>query len=111
MNICRFHLIRFSVTVSLSLRVCLIMICLLDGLSQRDSKHKEEVAALQKSISALDREKDALLDEVDHKTEKLVVLQTELSSKVLSSRLLTPVIILHVNTVYAYAYVCANMHS
>ncbi|XP_026161092.1 centrosomal protein of 135 kDa isoform X2 [Mastacembelus armatus] len=50
-------------------------------LSQRTSKHKEEVAALQKSISALDREKDALLDEVDHKTEKMVVLQEELSKK------------------------------
>uniref|UniRef100_A0A7N6C0F4 Centrosomal protein 135 n=1 Tax=Anabas testudineus TaxID=64144 RepID=A0A7N6C0F4_ANATE len=50
-------------------------------LSQRDSKHKEEVAVLQKSISALDREKDALLDEVDQKTEKLVALQAELSKK------------------------------
>ncbi|XP_049443312.1 centrosomal protein of 135 kDa [Epinephelus fuscoguttatus] len=50
-------------------------------LSQRGSKHKEEVAALQKSISALDREKDALQDEVDQKTEKLVVLQDELSKK------------------------------
>ncbi|XP_059197892.1 centrosomal protein of 135 kDa [Centropristis striata] len=51
------------------------------GLSQRGSKHKEEVAVLQKSISALDKEKDALQDEVDQKTEKLVVLQDELSKK------------------------------
>ncbi|XP_042339694.1 centrosomal protein of 135 kDa [Plectropomus leopardus] len=50
-------------------------------LSQRGAKHKEEVAALQKSISALDREKDALQDEVDQKTEKVVVLQEELSKK------------------------------
>uniref|UniRef100_A0A4W6CK48 Centrosomal protein 135 n=1 Tax=Lates calcarifer TaxID=8187 RepID=A0A4W6CK48_LATCA len=48
---------------------------------QRGSKHKEEVAVLQKSISALDREKDALQDEVDQKTEKLVALQEELSKK------------------------------
>uniref|UniRef100_A0A8D3DN38 Centrosomal protein of 135 kDa n=1 Tax=Scophthalmus maximus TaxID=52904 RepID=A0A8D3DN38_SCOMX len=51
-------------------------------LNQRGSKHKEEVAVLQKSISALDREKDALQDEVDQKTEKLVALQEELSKKV-----------------------------
>ncbi|XP_071371659.1 centrosomal protein of 135 kDa [Centroberyx affinis] len=50
-------------------------------LSQQGSNHKEEVAVLQKSISALDREKDALQDEVDQKTEKLVVLQEELSKK------------------------------
>ncbi|XP_074492178.1 centrosomal protein of 135 kDa isoform X2 [Sebastes fasciatus] len=50
-------------------------------LSQRGSKHKEEMFILQKSISALDREKDALQDEVDEKTEKLVVLQEELSKK------------------------------
>ncbi|XP_037627133.1 centrosomal protein of 135 kDa isoform X2 [Sebastes umbrosus] len=50
-------------------------------LSQRGSKHKEEVSVLQKSIYALDREKDALQDEVDEKTEKLVVLQKELSKK------------------------------
>lgn len=40
------------------------------------------MAVLQKSISALDREKDALQDEVDLKTEKLVVVQEELSRKV-----------------------------
>ncbi|XP_068175066.1 centrosomal protein of 135 kDa isoform X2 [Antennarius striatus] len=50
-------------------------------LSQRSSKHKEDVAALQKSISALDREKDALQDDVDQKTEKLEVLQDEKSKK------------------------------
>lgn len=51
-------------------------------LSQHGSKHKEEVAVLHKSISALDREKDVLQDEVDQKTENLVVLQEELSKKV-----------------------------
>ncbi|XP_075943475.1 centrosomal protein of 135 kDa [Anarhichas minor] len=50
-------------------------------LSQRGSKHKEDLSALQKSISALDREKDALQDEVDVKTEKLVALQEDLSKK------------------------------
>uniref|UniRef100_UPI003AAA4C84 centrosomal protein of 135 kDa n=1 Tax=Centroberyx gerrardi TaxID=166262 RepID=UPI003AAA4C84 len=50
-------------------------------LSRQGSNHKEEVTVLQKSISALDREKDALQDEVDQKTEKLVVLQEELSKK------------------------------
>uniref|UniRef100_A0A672HCG7 Centrosomal protein 135 n=1 Tax=Salarias fasciatus TaxID=181472 RepID=A0A672HCG7_SALFA len=50
-------------------------------LSQHSSKHKEEVVALQKSISVLDREKDALQDEVDQKTEKLVFLEEELSKK------------------------------
>lgn len=59
-----------------------ISVCLPGELSQRGSKHKEEVAVLQKSISALDREKDALQDEVDQKTEKLVALQEELSKKV-----------------------------
>lgn len=54
-------------------------------LSQQGSKHKEEVAVLQKSISALDREKDALQDEVDQKTEKLVVLQEENSKKVFTA--------------------------
>lgn len=58
------------------------LICLTGELSQQGSKHKEEVAVLQKSISALDREKDVLQDEVDEKTEKLVVLQEELYKKV-----------------------------
>ncbi|MEQ2203315.1 hypothetical protein XENOCAPTIV_028506, partial [Xenoophorus captivus] len=50
-------------------------------LSQQSSKHKEDVASLQKSISALDREKDALQDEVDQKTEKLVALQNDQTQK------------------------------
>uniref|UniRef100_A0A3B3BWX3 Centrosomal protein 135 n=1 Tax=Oryzias melastigma TaxID=30732 RepID=A0A3B3BWX3_ORYME len=50
-------------------------------LSQQSSKHREEVAGLQRAISALDREKDALQDDVDQKTEKLVALQEELSKK------------------------------
>ncbi|XP_068599752.1 centrosomal protein of 135 kDa [Brachionichthys hirsutus] len=50
-------------------------------LRQQSSKHKEDVAALQKSIAALDREKDVLQDDVDQKTEKLVVLQQENSEK------------------------------
>lgn len=54
-------------------------------LSQQGSKRKEERAVLQKSISALDREKDALQDEVDQKTEKLVVLQEENSKKVFTA--------------------------
>uniref|UniRef100_H3DJV3 Centrosomal protein 135 n=1 Tax=Tetraodon nigroviridis TaxID=99883 RepID=H3DJV3_TETNG len=50
-------------------------------LSQHGSKHKEDASVLQKSIAALDREKDALQDEVDQKTEKLFVLQEENSKK------------------------------
>ncbi|XP_061593989.1 centrosomal protein of 135 kDa isoform X2 [Cololabis saira] len=53
----------------------------LGELSQQSSKHKEEVPFLKKSISALDREKDVLQDEVDQKTEKLVALQEELLKK------------------------------
>ncbi|XP_029988834.1 centrosomal protein of 135 kDa isoform X2 [Sphaeramia orbicularis] len=53
----------------------------MDELNQQGFKHKEEVAVIQKSISALDREKDALQDEVDQKAEKLVVLQEELAKK------------------------------
>lgn len=45
--------------------------------------HKEDLSALQRSIAALDREKDALQDEVDQKTEKLFELQEENSKKVL----------------------------
>lgn len=61
------------------------MFCVPGELSQQGSKHKEEAAILQKSISALDREKDALQDEVDQKTEKLVVLQEENSKKVFTA--------------------------
>lgn len=53
-----------------------------EELSQQGNGHTEEVAALQKSIAALDREKDALQDEVDQKTEKVVALQEENSKKV-----------------------------
>lgn len=44
------------------------------------------MAVLQKSISALDKEKDALQDEVDQKTERLVALQEELTNKVASKK-------------------------
>lgn len=53
-----------------------------EELSQQGNGHTEEVAALHKSIAALDREKDALQDEVDQKTEKVVALQEENSKKV-----------------------------
>lgn len=56
-------------------------------VSQHRSKHREEVAALQASVWALDREKDALQDDVDQKTEKLVVVQEDLSKKVRVSQL------------------------
>lgn len=51
-------------------------------LSQYSTRHKEEVASLHKSIATLDREKDALQDEVDNKTERVVVLQEENAKKV-----------------------------
>lgn len=40
------------------------------------------MAVLHKSISALDREKDALQDEVDQKTETLVAVQEDNTKKV-----------------------------
>lgn len=66
----------------LGLLLSISSFCLTGELSQHGSKHKEEVAVLQKSVSALDREKDALQNEMDEKTEKLVVLQEELYKKV-----------------------------
>lgn len=51
-------------------------------LSQQGHKSKEDVSVLQKSVTALDREKDALQEEVDQKTEKLVALQEENTKKV-----------------------------
>ena len=51
-------------------------------LSIQGSEHKEKVSSLQMSIVALDKEKDTLQDEVDHKTERLVELQQELDKKV-----------------------------
>ncbi|KAM6962785.1 centrosomal protein of 135 kDa [Aplochiton taeniatus] len=50
-------------------------------LSRHGSNKKDEVMILQKTISALDREKDAVQEEVDQKTEKLVLLQEEFSKK------------------------------
>lgn len=51
-------------------------------LSQHGTRNKDEVASLQNTIAILDREKDALQDEVDHKTEKVVALQEENCKKV-----------------------------
>lgn len=67
-----------------------ILSCASGELSQHGSKHKEDVSVLQKSIAALDREKDALQDEVDQKTEKVFVLQEENSKKVGSAALCSP---------------------
>lgn len=53
-------------------------------LSQHGTRHKDETASLQNTIATLDREKDALQDEVDHKTEKVVALQEENCRKVQS---------------------------
>lgn len=52
-------------------------------MSKYVPKHKEEISALQKAISTIDKEKDALQDDVDQKTEKLVALQDELTKKVI----------------------------
>lgn len=59
--------------------------CVAGELGQQGSKNKEDVSILQKSIAALDREKDVLQDEVDQKTEKLVALQEENLRKVLTA--------------------------
>lgn len=61
--------------------------CASGELSQHGSKHKEDVSVLQQSIAALDREKDALQDEVDQKTERMFVLQEENSKKVVLAAL------------------------
>ncbi|KAM9831352.1 centrosomal protein of 135 kDa [Neosynchiropus ocellatus] len=50
-------------------------------MSQLVSRHRQDGAVLQKSVSVLDREKDALQDDVDQKTESLVHLQEELKEK------------------------------
>lgn len=59
--------------------------CVAGELGQQGSKNKEDVSILQKSIAALDREKDVLQDEVDQKTEKLVALQEENLRKVFTA--------------------------
>uniref|UniRef100_A0A8C7GHP2 Centrosomal protein 135 n=1 Tax=Oncorhynchus kisutch TaxID=8019 RepID=A0A8C7GHP2_ONCKI len=51
-------------------------------LSRHGSTQRDGVTVLQKTVSALDREKDALQDDVDQKTESLALLQDELSRKV-----------------------------
>uniref|UniRef100_A0A8C7GFU8 Centrosomal protein 135 n=1 Tax=Oncorhynchus kisutch TaxID=8019 RepID=A0A8C7GFU8_ONCKI len=50
-------------------------------LSRHGSTQRDGVTVLQKTVSALDREKDALQDDVDQKTESLALLQDELSRK------------------------------
>ncbi|XP_061096590.1 centrosomal protein of 135 kDa isoform X1 [Conger conger] len=42
---------------------------------------RDEVNTLQKSVAALDRQKDALQDAVDEKTERIVSLQDEIGNK------------------------------
>uniref|UniRef100_A0A673VYB3 Centrosomal protein 135 n=1 Tax=Salmo trutta TaxID=8032 RepID=A0A673VYB3_SALTR len=51
-------------------------------LSRHGSTQRDGVTVLQKTVSALDREKDALQDDVDQKTESLALLQDELFRKV-----------------------------
>lgn len=80
-----FFLLHFLVVL---LSLCnFLLSCASGELSQHGSKNKEDVSVLQKSIAALDREKDALQDEVDQKTEKVFVLQEENSKKVASAAL------------------------
>uniref|UniRef100_A0A673VZK0 Centrosomal protein 135 n=1 Tax=Salmo trutta TaxID=8032 RepID=A0A673VZK0_SALTR len=50
-------------------------------LSRHGSTQRDGVTVLQKTVSALDREKDALQDDVDQKTESLALLQDELFRK------------------------------
>lgn len=54
-------------------------------LSHHGVSQKDEVSVLQAALAALDREKDALQDTVDQKTETLALLQEELHSKVHST--------------------------
>ncbi|XP_062412603.1 centrosomal protein of 135 kDa [Sardina pilchardus] len=53
----------------------------ISDLSHHGSSQKDEASVLQSALAALDREKDALQDAVDHKTETLALLQDELRSK------------------------------
>ncbi|XP_056115870.1 centrosomal protein of 135 kDa [Rhinichthys klamathensis goyatoka] len=50
-------------------------------LSRHGSSQKDEVATLQRTIASLDREKDSLQDDVDQKTESVVLLQEEIHRK------------------------------
>lgn len=51
-------------------------------MTQQVSRNKQDTSVFQMSMAALDREKDALQDEVDQMTEKVVALEEELSKKV-----------------------------
>ncbi|CAM4693182.1 unnamed protein product [Leuciscus chuanchicus] len=50
-------------------------------LSRHGSSQKDDVAILQRTIASLDREKDSLQDDVDQKTERVVLLQEEIQRK------------------------------
>ncbi|KAK7133114.1 hypothetical protein R3I94_015109 [Phoxinus phoxinus] len=50
-------------------------------LSRHGSSQKDELATLQRTIASLDREKDSLQDDVDQKTESVVLLQEEIHRK------------------------------
>lgn len=49
--------------------------------SRHGSSQKDEVSALQCAIASLDREKDALQDAVDQKTESMALLKEEINRK------------------------------
>ncbi|XP_012677322.2 centrosomal protein of 135 kDa isoform X1 [Clupea harengus] len=53
----------------------------ISDLSHQGSSVKDDVSVLQTALAALDREKDALQDTVDQKTETMALLQEDLHSK------------------------------
>ena len=64
-------------------RACVCGTCVCPGdLSHQGSSVKDDVSVLQTALAALDREKDALQDTVDQKTETMALLQEDLHSKV-----------------------------
>lgn len=76
-------LLMSKVTVLHKKQDCnLLCVCLAD-FSRHGSSQKDEVSALQSAIASLDREKDALQDAVDQKTESMVLLKEEINRKVL----------------------------
>ena len=51
-------------------------------LTRQEQRDRDEISRLKMTISALDREKDALQSTVDEKTERIALLTDELGNRV-----------------------------